>query len=349
MTRFIIRRLLWMIPVLFFVTLITFILMHATPGGPWDVAPDTRTADPRLAEKFDKQYGLNKPLFINTEEAQRVLSEGQGPVAAIQGLVDAQFEIYLSKLLRFDLGPSYRFRGQTVNDILFLPNTEDQPIWQSRFGTTIFLGCVAMAFALIVGFPLGLLAGLKQNTLIDNFSLLVATMFYGIPSFVNGIFFIFIFAVWLGWVKVLEIDYWQNWQAWILPALTLGVGTAAYVARLTRASVIETMRQDYVRTARAKGLAERSVIFRHIVRNALIPVVTFVGPALATLVTGSFIIETQFSVNGIGRLLIESIGRRDYSVILALTLLYAFLVAFANLIVDVLYGFLDPRIKVGGG
>ncbi len=349
MTGYLIRRVLWMIPVLFFVMLITFIIMHATPGGPWDVQPDSRTSDPRLAAKLSAQYGLDLPLFFNPDAAQLAIKDGKGPVDVVQGFMGGQFGIYVANLLHGDLGPSYRFRGLSVNDILFQPDTEGKPIWQSRFGTTAFLGLVAMAMALLLGFPLGLIAGLKQNTIIDNLSLLVATAFYGVPTFVTGIFFIFVFAVWLGWVKVLEIDHWQNWQAWILPALTLAIGTAAYVARLTRSSVIETMRQDYVRTARAKGLGERAIIFRHILRNALIPVVTFVGPALAGLVTGSFIIETQFSVNGIGRLFVESIGRRDYTVILALTLIYAFLIAAANLVVDVIYGFLDPRIKVSGG
>ncbi len=349
MGRYLLRRILWMIPVLFFVVLITFIIMHATPGGPWDVQPDSRTSDPRLAERLNKQYGLDLPLYINVDAAGKAIQDGKGPIDIVQGLVNAQFEIYLSDLLKGDLGPSYRYRGLSVNDVLFKPDVDGQPVWQSRFGTTAFLGIVAMVMALIIGFPLGLIAGLKQNTIIDNLSLLAATAFYGVPTFVTGILFIFIFAVWLGWVKVLEIDYWQSWQAWFLPALTLAIGTAAYVARLTRASVIETMRQDYVRTARAKGLGERAVIFRHIVRNALIPVVTFIGPALAGLVTGSFIIETQFSVNGIGRLFIESIGRRDYSIIVALTLIYAFLVAVANLGVDIVYGFLDPRIKVSGG
>ncbi len=349
MSRYLVRRILWLIPVLFSVTLITFIIMHATPGGPWDVQPDSRTSDPRLAEKLARQYGLDLPLFFNPTAAQQAITDGKGPIDVAQGFVSAQFEIYMWNLLHGDLGPSYRFRGQSVNDILFWPNDPAKPIWESRMGTTAFLGIIAMAMALIIGFPLGLIAGLKQNTLIDNFSLFAATAFYGVPTFVTGILFIFIFAVWLGWVRVLEFDHWQNWQAWMLPALTLAIGTAAYVARLTRASVIETMRQDYVRTARAKGLSERAVVFRHIVRNALIPVVTFVGPALAGLVTGSFIIETQFSINGIGRLFIESIGRRDYSVIVALTLIYAFLVAAANLVVDIIYGFLDPRIKVSGG
>jgi len=349
MSRYLIRRLLWMIPTLFFVIFITFIIMHSTPGGPWDVQPDSRTSDPRLAERLSKTYGLDLPWFFNPTMAQQYMSEGKNPVEVVQGFFSSQFGIYLSNLSQGYLGPSYRYRGLSVNDVLFLPNDPERPIWESRFGTTVFLGVVAMAMALIIGFPLGLIAGLKQNTLVDNLSLLVATLFYGVPTFVTGIMFIFIFAVWLGWIRVLEIDHWQNWQAWMLPGLTLAIGTAAYIARLTRSSVIETMRQDYVRTARAKGLGERAIIFRHIVRNALIPVVTFIGPALAGLVTGSFIIETQFSVNGIGRLFVESIGRRDYGVILALTLIYALLVAFANLIVDIIYGFLDPRIKVGGG
>jgi oligopeptide transport system permease protein len=348
MTRFLIRRALWMIPVLFFVTLITFIIMHSTPGGPWDVSPDSRTSDPVLQAKLAKQYGLDLPWFFNTQEVKDAIAAGKNPLEVTQAFFNAQFPVYLWRLLHGNLGPSYRFRGQQVSDILFAPAENGKPFYQSRFGTTFVLGVVAMAFALIVGFPLGLLAGLKQNTMWDNVSLFFATAFYGIPSFVMGIFLILIFAVWLGIVRVMEMDQWANPRAWILPAITLGIPTAAYVARLTRSSIIETMRQDYVRTARAKGLADRVVVLRHIVRNALIPVVTFVGPALATLVTGSFIIESQFSVNGIGRLFVESIGRRDYTIILALTIIYALLVAIANLAVDVTYGFLDPRIKVGG-
>jgi oligopeptide transport system permease protein len=153
----------------------------------------------------------------------------------------------------------------------------------------------------------------------------------------------------LGWIKIIELDYWENWHSWILPAFVLSVPTAAFLARLTRTSVLEVMRMDYVRTARAKGLSERAVIIAHILRNSLIPIVTFLGPALATLIVGSFIIETQFTIVGIGRLFVESISRRDYSTIMALTLIYALLIAVANLIVDLIYGFLDPRIKVGGG
>jgi len=348
-TRFLVRRILWMIPVLFFVTLITFIIMHSTPGGPWDVSPDSRTSDPVLQAKLAKQYGLDLPWFINTQEAMDSIAAGKNPLEVTQAFFNAQFPVYLWRLLHGNLGPSYQYRGLQVSDILFSPTQNGKPFYQSRFGTTFTLGVLAMVFALVVGFPLGLIAGLKQNTILDNASLFLATAFYGIPNFVMGIFLILIFAVWLGVVRVIEMDQWANPRSWILPAITLGIPTAAYVARLTRSSIIETMRQDYVRTARAKGLADRVVVLRHIVRNALIPVVTFVGPALATLVTGSFIIESQFSVGGIGQLFVQSISRRDYTVILALTILYAFLIAVANLAVDITYGFLDPRIKVGGG
>lgn len=348
MSGYLIRRILWMIPTIFAVILITFVIMHATPGGPWDISPDSRTSDPRVQAALNKAYGLDKPLFFNPEAAQKAMAAGKNPLQVAQAFVDGQFGNYLANLAKGDLGPSYRFRGRRVQDVI-AEAPANKPFYQSRFGTTVFLGVLAMILALLIGFPLGLIAGLKQNTVVDNTSLFVATIGYGIPSFVLGIFFIFVFAVWLGWINVLEFDYWDRWQAWFLPALTLAIPTGAYVARLTRSSVIEVMRQDYIRTARAKGLPERLVVYRHIIRNSMIPVVTFIGPALAGLVTGSFIIESQFSVNGIGRLFVESINRRDYTMILALTIIYAILVAVANLAVDIVYGFLDPRIKVGGG
>lgn len=348
MGQYLLRRVLWLVPVLIFVSLITFVIMHATPGGPWDTSPDSRTSDPRVQAILDKQYGLDKPLFFNPTAAQQAQAEGANPLQVGQAYFNGQYFAFLSNLTRGKLGPSYRYTGRQVEDILFQPPS-GKPVWQSRFGTTVFLGLLAMVIALVIGFPLGLIAGLRQNTIVDNLSLLVATVGYGIPSFVLGILFIFIFAVWLGWIKVLDFDYWTRWQSWALPALTLAIPTGAYIARLTRTSVIEVMRQDYIRTARAKGLAENMVIFRHIVRNALIPVVTFIGPALAALVTGSFIIETQFSVNGIGQLFVESITRRDYTVILSLTLIYALIVAVANLGVDIVYGFLDPRIDISKG
>jgi oligopeptide transport system permease protein len=258
--------------------------------------------------------------------------------------MDAQFETFFVNLAQGKLGPSYRCRGQDVQEIFF-EAAPGKPAWQNRFVTTLTLGLIATIFALIIGFPLGVIAALKQNTMLDTFSLFFATVFYGVPNFVLGIFLIFVFGVWLGWIRIVEIDLWGNWQGWILPAFVLAVPTAAFLARLTRSSVLEVMRMDYVRTA-IQGLAERTVVIKHILKNSLIPVVTFIGPALATLIVGSFIIETQFAVVGIGRLFVESISRRDYSMILGLALIYATFIAIANLAVDIIYGFLDPRIRV---
>jgi oligopeptide transport system permease protein len=242
------------------------------------------------------------------------------------------------------MGPSYRVRGRDVQDILFEP-PEEKPIWYSRFGYSLRLGLIALTLAIIIGIPLGTIAALKQNSFFDYASLFVATVGISVPSFVIAIFLIIIFASWLHLVSVVPKD-WSDPRVWILPAMVLGFGTLAYTTRLTRASMLEVMRQDYVRTARAKGLSERVVVTIHMIKNALIPVVTILGPALAGLVTGSFIIETMFGFPGMGRAYVQSIQQRDYSMIMGTTLIYAFLVAFANLTVDFVYVLIDPRIRL---
>jgi len=341
-----VRRLLTIIPTLFVVVLITFVIMHATPGGPFDVSPDSRTSDPRVQERLMRAYGLDKPLFFNPTAMQQAFAEGKNPLEASAAVLDGQFGVFLANLVQGHLGPSFRFRGRNVEDVLFEPG-DGAPAWQNRFTATVLLGIAALIIALIIGFPLGLIAALKQNTWLDTLSIFFATIGIGVPSFVLGIFLIILFASTLGWINVVEIDYWQGWKPWILPSLVLALPTAAFLARLTRSSVLEVMRMDYVRTARAKGLNEHAVVLRHIVKNALIPVITFLGPALAGLTTGSFIIETQFGVTGIGRLFVESISRRDYGVIMGLTIIYAAFIALANLSVDIIYGYLDPRIRLG--
>jgi oligopeptide transport system permease protein len=346
MAGYYLRRFLAIIPTLFVVVLITFIIMHATPGGPFDVSPDSRTSDPRVQERLMRAYGLDKPLFYNPEAMQKAFADGKNPIEATGALVDAQFETFLVNLVQGKLGPSFRFRGRNVEDVLFEP-ADGHPAWQNRFTATVLLGVIALVIALIIGFPLGLLAALKQNSWMDTASIFFATVGVGVPSFVLGIFLIIFFAGTLGWINIVEIDYWEGWKPWLLPSLVLALPTAAFLARLTRSSVLEVMRMDFVRTARAKGLGERVVVFRHIVKNALIPVITFLGPALAGLTTGSFIIESQFGVTGIGRLFVESIGRRDYSMIMGLTIIYASFIALANLSVDIIYGYLDPRIRLG--
>jgi len=351
MSTYLIRRVLYVIPVLFIVALVTFVIMHATPGGPWDAEASKRTSDPLFLEQLNQRYGLDKPLFLNTDAFSEARVAGANPTKLMQALMDGQFPSYLWNLLHGDMGPSLRMKGRDVNEVMFLPSS-GRPFWTSRFGTTALLGLLALVIALCVGLPLGILAALRHNTILDYGSLFFATVGYGIPNFVLGVFFIIIFAVWLGLVPVITPPIWMedtnmpNLSAAFLPSLTLAIPTAAYLARLTRSSVLEVMRRDYIRTARSKGLSERIVVVRHMLRNALIPVATVIGPALAGLVTGSFIIENLFSINGIGRLYVESISRRDYSMIMGTTLFYALMIALANVMVDVVYGFLDPRIRM---
>jgi oligopeptide transport system permease protein len=210
-------------------------------------------------------------------------------------------------------------------------------------GTTFQLGVGALALALAFSIPLGIVSALKQNTIVDYLSMLVATIGTTIPGFVIAIFLIYIFGVSL---HLLPFVGWGSWQHMVMPIFVLSLGAGGFLTRITRASMLEAIRQDYVRTARSKGLPERAVIVGHALKNALIPVATIIGPATAGLITGSFIIESLFNVPGMGRLYIISIGQRDYPTIMATTLLYAFLIMIANLTVDIMYGVLDPRIKV---
>ncbi|HSN73998.1 MAG TPA: ABC transporter permease [Anaerolineae bacterium] len=330
MTTFVVRRLFWMIPTLFFVALITFALMHAAPGGPWDRDLSTRQVDARTQELLNREFGLDKPLFINLE--------GGNPL-------DSQFLNYIGGAMTGNLGPSYRQRGMNVEDILFRP-PEDKPVWQSKFGYSLRLGLLALGLAVLFGIPLGAIGALKRNTWIDYVSLAISTIGISVPNFVLAILLIVLVAGRLNLIKIVQQD-WGSPGAWVVPAVILGFGTFAFITRLTRSQMLEVMQQDYVRTARAKGLGERVIVARHMLRNALIPVVTIIGPALAALVTGSFIIEQMFSFPGSGREFVQSISRRDYSMIMCTTLLYAVLVAVANLTVDIMYAFLDPRIKLG--
>lgn len=331
MTTYLIRRLLWLIPVLLTVALVTFVIMRNAPGGPWDVDSDRRQVDESTQKSLNAYYGLDKPMWRQF-------------MAYVIGDVNSQTHQFVCGLVCGNLGPSYRQRGRTVQNILFTPPA-DKSAWDSRFGYSLRLGLIALAFAVVVGIPIGVLSALKQNTFWDYIGMLVTTVGVSVPSFVMGIFLIIIFASWLHWVNVIATS-WTTPNAWILPALILGFGTTAVTARQTRSSMLEVMRQDYIRTARAKGLAERVIIPRHMLKNALIPVVTFLGPALAGLVTGSFIIETMFGFPGMGRAYVQSIGQRDYSMIMGTTLIYALLVAVANLSVDIIYSVIDPRIRL---
>jgi oligopeptide transport system permease protein len=330
MTTYIIRRLGWLIPVILVVGAITFTLMHTAPGGPWDRDLNARQVDPNTQKRLNEQFGLDKPLWRQF-------------VAYMIGDVDSK-GLWKWGLIGGNLGPSYRVRGRDVEDILF-EAPEDKPFYESRFGYSLRLGLLSLTLAVAIGIPLGTIAALKQNSIMDYTSLMVATVGISVPSFVIAIFLIIVFASWLHLIPVVPKS-WSTPNVWILPAAVLGFGTLAYTTRLMRTSMLEVMRQDYVRTARAKGLAERTVVSVHMIKNALIPVVTILGPALAGLVTGSFIIETMFGFPGMGRAYVQAIGQRDYSMIMGTTLIYAILVAVANLTVDFVYVLIDPRIRL---
>ena len=305
MLTYVARRLLLLIPTLFFVALITFGLAHAAPGSPFDKNPD-RPLPQATIERLERLYGVDRP-------------------------VPEQFALYLGNLLRFDLGSSL-VKDRSVADII-----------GSQFPVSAQLGLQALFLALAVALPLGVISALRQNTAVDYGSMALATVGTTIPSFVIAIFAIYVFAVNL---KLIPIVGWGTPKHMILPTLILSLGAMAFLTRITRASMLEAIRQDYVRTARGKGLSEQMVIVGHALKNAMIPVATIIGPATAGLITGSFIIETLFSVPGLGREFVVSIVRRDYPVIIGVYLLYAFLIAVANLTVDILYGVLDPRIRV---
>jgi oligopeptide transport system permease protein len=306
MLQYVIRRLLLIVPTMFFVAVITFGLAHAAPGTPWQ-KNENRQLPQSTIDRLNRLYGIDKPI---TE----------------------QFALFLGNAIRLDFGPSLTSDRQVVDII------------GQGFPVSAQLGAQALLLSLAISLPLGVISALKQNSAVDYGSLFFATVGYTIPSFVIAIFAIYIFAVKL---RLLPIVGWGDLKHMILPTIILALGPAAVLTRITRASMLEAIRQDYVRTARSKGLREQVVVVSHVMKNAMIPVATIVGPVTAGLITGSFLIEQIFSVPGIGRLYVRSILQRDYPVIMATTLLYAFLIMVANITVDIVYGILDPRIKVG--
>lgn len=303
MTGYVIRRLLWIIPVLFAISLITFVLMHAVPGGPWDrEKPLPRS----VVERLNAEYGLSDPLPV-------------------------QYLRWAGSLLTGDLGPSYRYRDRTVNDIV-----------GDGLATTVQLGVMAFALAVIIGIPLGMIAALRHNGLPDYAATSISIAGIATPSFVLAMLLVVVFSVTLRW---LPTHGWEGPSSYILPTVALAGYPIAQIARYTRASMLEVTRKDYIRTAHSKGLRERTVVAVHMTRNALIPVLTILGPILAYLVTGSFIVELIFSIPGIGRYYVSGIGERDYGLIMAMTMLYAVAIAVINLVVDILYAYVDPRIR----
>lgn len=305
MASYIIRRLLWTIPTLLVISLITFLLMHAVPGGPFS-GPDTSHIPPEVIKNMEDYYHLNEPLW-------------------------KQYFVYLWNVLHGDLGPSYAERGRTVNEII----AQHLPI-------SAALGALALLVAVAIGIPLGILSALKQNTFWDYFGMFFAVSGVSVPAMTLGPLLIWVFALSL---DLLPVARWGSWQQAIMPSFTLGFGSAAILARLTRASMLQVIREDYIRTARAKGVPERTVTFHHALKNALIPVVTVLGPLFAALMTGSMVVEQIFAIPGLGKFFVQSVLGRNYPVIMGTVLLYAVFLIIANLFVDIVYAWLDPRIR----
>ena len=305
MTKFIIRRLFWTIPVILLVILLTFLLMRQIAGNPFRTSE--RAIPVEIQRNLERKFGLDKPWY-------------------------EQYLQYVKNVVTFDLGPSLVLRNRDVNDIV-----------KEHFKVSLQLGALAFLFAFFFGVLIGALSGLKANSWLDYTAMFVSNVGYALPSFLVATLLIYFFA--LQWDVGLPTSGWDTWQSKILPVIALGLAPMAAFARLVRGTMLETLQQDYIRTARAKGLRWRRVVGLHVLRNSMIPVITAAGPTLGFLITGSFVIEQIFAIPGIGRYYVTAVTARDYSVVMGLTVLLAIIVILANLVVDILYGFLDPRTR----
>jgi ABC-type dipeptide/oligopeptide/nickel transport system permease component len=337
--------------VLLAVSAITFGLMHAIPGGPFDTEKRIPEAQKELIEEV---YHLNDPLlkqytdYIKNVFIPKITKEPPDETSLMDDhLININVGNLWFKWMNF--GPSYTSRSRSVSDIM-----------KEQFPVSIQLGILALLVAVVIGIPLGIASAIKHNTLVDYLSMTVAIIGVSIPVIVIGPIMVYIFGISLKWLPpagwgarppyVLglfpsKLD-WNYFKYLVMPAIALGTGSSAIIARLTRASLLQVLGEDYIRTARAKGLRERMVINRHALKNALIPVVTIFGPLFAAIITGSFVTESIFALPGLGAYFVTSIGNRDYPVIMGTILLYVLVLVFSNLFVDLSYAVLDPRIRL---
>jgi oligopeptide transport system permease protein len=277
--------------------------MKAAPGGPFD---SERQIPPEILKNIEEQYHLNDPLII-------------------------QYGRFMGQLARLDLGPSFRYAGRSVNDII-----------AETFPVSATLGILALIYALILGVVAGLFAASKPNSMRDYVAMGISMFGICMPSFVIGPLLVLVFGLTLNWLPVAG---WDSWQDMILPSITLGTAYAAYISRLTRAGLMDIIRQDYIRTAKAKGLSDFTIMVRHTMRGGLLPVVSFLGPAIAAVLTGSLVVETIFNIPGLGRFFVQSALNRDYTLVMGTVLFLAVLVLVLNLITDIIYAYLDPRVR----
>jgi ABC-type dipeptide/oligopeptide/nickel transport system permease component len=349
MGRYILRRLIYLMMVLLVVSAITFGLMHAVPGGPFD---KDKALPPEIMANLNERYHLDQPLVTQYGQYLYAVMIPHFTFTPPSNSLQDDFLINInigSLWIRWmNFGPSFTSRSRTVNDI-----------FRDQLPISAQLGVMALLIALIIGMPLGIMAALKQNTILDYLGMSVAIFGVSVPVIVLGPLLVWIFGVELKWLpptgwgaqppyllgflpNPIDLDFFKYA---LMPSVALGVGSSAIIARLTRASLLQTVREDYIRTARAKGLQERLVITRHALKNSMIPVITILGPLFAALITGTFVTELIFGIPGMGKYFVTSITNRDYPVIMGTILLYVVFLVIANLVVDVMYAYLDPRIR----
>ncbi len=308
MIQLILKRLFTYIPVLLVVVIITFLMIHAAPGGPFDAE---RVASPEIIEKLNEAYNLDKPIHI-------------------------QIYNYLFNAIQGDFGPSFKYPGRTVTELIM-----------SGLPTTIELAIYSIFFAIFLGVISGLVASLNPGKILDIVPMSISLLGICIPSIILGPVLVLIFGI---WYEVLPVYGWgDNPGDKILPTITLGTAYAAIFARLTRGGMLEILGQDYIRTARAKGLSEIRIVIVHALRGGILPVISFLGPAIAGLLAGSFVVETIFQINGVGRFYVQAAFNRDYTMILGTSILFTFMTLTFVLISDIAASFLNPTLRDAGG
>lgn len=323
MLRFIARRFLETIPVLFVIITATFFMIRFVPGGPFTAE---KAVPPEIQRNLNKYYHLDDPLWKQYGDYVWDICPKKFNLPALRHGLD------LKEAFGMDFRPSFKYANRTVNEII-----------ADKLPVSIELGAWSLLVALIIGLPLGVLAAVKRNSWVDYFCSSIGMIGICVPTFVFGPILVLIFAIHLGW---LNASGWYEPMDRVLPCLTLGCAYAAYIARLTRGGMLEVLGQDYIRTARAKGASETRIIFKHALRGGLLPVISFLGPAIAGIMTGSFVIESIFQIPGLGREFVTSAFNRDYNLVLGTVLLYALLVISLNLVVDIVQVWLNPKLKL---
>ncbi len=307
MTKFIIRRFIGLIPTLFIIITLSFFIMRAAPGGPFD---REKRLPPDIMKNIEKKYNLDESLLM-------------------------QYGRYLLDMVRGDLGPSFAYPDHDVNYFIF-----------NSLPKSLLLGSMALGLSVILGIGVGMISALRQNSWGDYTAMSIAVFGITVPNFVVGPVLMYFLALKLGWLPTSGwITGRFGWATIIMPLITLTLPYFAYMARLSRASILEVLRSDYIRTARAKGLRESVIMFKHVLKGALLPVVSYLGPAFAGIITGSVVVERIFRIPGLGQFFVQSAFNRDYTLLMGTVIVYSVILIIMNFIVDIAYGYLDPRIS----